>query len=370
MKNKVKIIFKVVAVILIFILLARVERPPAEDLSIPSAVGFDIEKMKTNILYKISMSSYVFRESGNTLEKEVTGTDYSPVRTREKRQLKLDKNYITGIQKTFVISEKLSREGMKPILDAVFNNLFNNDTTQVTICEGEAKDILQLKVPGYPTAGDYIEQMVKNSVTHNFFESSYKIIDVIVKADSEGRSVKLPYIRNSEKGLAIEGLALFKNDRMVQKINMHDARILNMLSEDPGKGIITLQKSSDSYMDYYAKVKRKVKCSRSDGKYVFDIKLKFNGDIVTNNEYNKKAQEKYNEKKKLEEELEKHIEKGCKEFINKMQKLYKIDCLDLGRIAASKYGRDTGTDWDKAVSDSEINVKVSVNIQRQGRGEY
>lgn len=298
------------------------------------------------------------------------GIDYSTGQTRQKRQLELSKSYITGIEKTNVISEKFSRTGIRPILDTVFNNITDNDTAVVTICDGETKDILELNIPGYPTAGDYIDQMVENSKTYNFFENSYKIIDVLVKCDSEGRNVKLPYIRKTEEGLSIDGLALFKKDKMVEKINMHDTRILNMLSDNAGKGIVTLQKNSDSYTDYYAKVKRKVKCTKKYGKYIFDIKLNFSGDLSTNNEYNSKAQDKFDEKKKLEKEFETKIQKECKEFISKMQKVYKIDCLELGRIAASKYGRDTGTDWDEAVSNSEINVNVSVKIQRQGRGEY
>jgi hypothetical protein len=40
-----------------------------------------------------------------------------------------------------------------------------------------------------------------------------------------------------------------------------------------------------------------------------------------------------------------------------MQNDYKLDCLALGRVAAAKYGRHTGTDWNKAVSEAEIVVK-------------
>jgi hypothetical protein len=53
-----------------------------------------------------------------------------------------------------------------------------------------------------------------------------------------------------------------------------------------------------------------------------------------------------------------------------MQKKYKVDCLELGQFAAAKYGRHTGTDWNKAVSNSKIIVKAKVSIEKVTRGTY
>ncbi|MDP4179223.1 MAG: Ger(x)C family spore germination C-terminal domain-containing protein, partial [Bacillota bacterium] len=60
----------------------------------------------------------------------------------------------------------------------------------------------------------------------------------------------------------------------------------------------------------------------------------------------------------------------CEEFINKMKTDYKVDCLELGRVAAAKYGRRTGTDWNKVVMDSDIKINVKVKLNKQGRGDY
>ncbi|MBV1820656.1 Ger(x)C family spore germination C-terminal domain-containing protein, partial [Bacteroidales bacterium MSK.15.36] len=49
---------------------------------------------------------------------------------------------------------------------------------------------------------------------------------------------------------------------------------------------------------------------------------------------------------------------------------YKIDLLELGRIAAAKYGRRTGVDWDEVVSDSEIDIKVNSKIVTTGKGNF
>lgn len=370
MKNS--IILKLIVIILAFFILGynpNDERVPAEDLNVPSAVGIDLEKINSNLLYKIPMSYYIFQEGKETQKKVAAGEGFSPLQARQNRSLKVGKDLVIGLEKVDIISEETARTGIRSIVDFFFNNTEINDTALMAVCEGNAKDILELNVPGYPTSGDYLEQMINSSKNFNFFEDNYKIIDVFARVDSEGRNIKLPYIKRTKDGLVIDGLAIFKNDKMVKKINVPDAKILNMLSNDAGKGMVTIQKNSDTYTDFYTKVKRKIKCTRENGKYTFDINLNFKGDLVTN-QYNKEVQNKLKEKEKLEKELESKIEKQSKEFINKMQNVYKIDCLELGRIAAAKYGRDTGTDWDKVISNSQINVKASVKINNQGRGSY
>ena len=64
------------------------------------------------------------------------------------------------------------------------------------------------------------------------------------------------------------------------------------------------------------------------------------------------------------------IKKDCKDFIEKIQKQYKIDVLNLGEVAAAKYGRHTGVDWNEVVSNSEIKVNVKVKVEGNGRGDY
>lgn len=376
---KIRLLFKLIAIILVFIILGynvEIQRAPSENLSIPSTAGFDIEKSGTTDIYKISLNSYIFQEGGagteigtTTLSTVTTGIGFSIGQARQDRQLKIDKRFILGLEKVDIISEEQARTGIKNILDILFSNESVNDTALVAICKDKAKDILELKVTGYPSSGDYIEEMIKNSQIYNFFGDYYKIIDTFVRVDSEGRKVILPYIEKSEESLKITGLSLFKADKMVAKIDIKDSKDLNMLIGGSGKGIITLQKNSDSYTDYYAKIKRKVKCKKYMGKYIFQITLNFNGEIITN-QYNKKIQNDVKEKEKLEKELSESIEKKCKDIIYKMQNVYKLDCLGLGRIAAAKYGRDTGIDWDEVVSNSEINVKANVKISKQGRGTY
>ena len=68
--------------------------------------------------------------------------------------------------------------------------------------------------------------------------------------------------------------------------------------------------------------------------------------------------------------MENSVKKMCTEYINKAKNEYKTDILELGRVAAAKYGRQVGVDWSKVVSESNIEVDVKVTVKDEGRGAY
>lgn len=367
--NKVITVCSILIIMLFLVMGGETGRESAEELSIPAGVGFDIEKKgKDDIVYKVSVSAYIVQEN-KTSSRVTTGEEKSIGQTRQNRQSKLARKFLIGLEKIDLLSEEQARYGIRNLLDILFANPAANDTALVAVCRGDAKDILKYSIKGYPTSADYIEGMIRSSKTANFFTDNYKIIDVFVRIDSEGRNFTLPYLILTEEGLKIDGLALFKNDKMIGQMGMQQAKILNMLSEGSGKGIIAIQKSSKEYIELYGKSKRKVKCSKENDKYNFDISLNLSGEIITNELY-KKAAEDEEEKRNIEKTMSEKLEEECNKVLKIMKEDYKADFLELGRVAAAKYGRDTGTDWNEVVANSNINVKVDVKIRKQGRGDY
>lgn len=164
-------------------------------------------------------------------------------------------------------------------------------------------------------------------------------------------------------------MAFFKKDKVIRKIDMASTKIMNLLRENNVYGILTLQKTSDKYITYYCKSKRKVRCIKKDDKYTFYIDLSLKGEILENSLYkdlisNPKTMNKF------KAELSEQVKKQCNEFILKMQNEYEFDCLQLGQIAVAKYGRHSGVDWDEIVSNSDINVNVKIEVTSTGRGNY
>lgn len=366
-RNMITVIF---IMILFIYSVAGLDVALIEDIGIPSIVAYDLEKdSSNNPIYKTYLTIYTFGEQSQIFSRTYSGTSTSIVDSREERQLKIDKKFLVGLEKVDIISETNAEYGIRNIVDVLFKLPFGNDTAFVAVCRGDILDVLNYKAKGYPSSGDYIEGLLKNANQYNFFPKNLRLIDLFIALDSEGRTLKIPCIETTEEGIEITGNYLFKADKIIAKLNMEDTRLLNILSSKNSKGTLTLQKGLDKYIDYYSKVKRKVSCSKSDNKYNFTIDLRFKG-IILSNELYKDLMKDPKEVNKFEKNMEADIELMCNEFISKMKNQYRVDCLELGRVAAAKYGRDTGIDWNRVVPDSNIKVNVSVKVDNQGRGDY
>lgn len=344
---------------------------PVEDLYIPSAIGADITKFsQNNIEYQAGISAYLFSQDGTGKSTVQIGKAATLPQTRQSRQLHSDHKFILGLEKVDIFSEDFAKYGINPFINGTFQNSNINDTSNTCVFDGKIEELLNINLESYPSVGDFLEGLLKRSTDYNFFSDNYKLMDIYVRLDAEGRTVVLPYITLKEKEPRIIGMALFNKDKMVKTLNIQDTRIMNLLRENNVRGMFSLKYSPKEYIDYYPTSKRKVKCTKVGDKYKFLIELDLMGDIVSNTlipdiSHNEEMRNKF------QDAMSKYVEASCNKFIEKMQKDYKIDCLELGRIAASKYGRRSGVDWNKVISEqSNIDVKVKVKINSTGRGAY
>ncbi|MGH4120575.1 Ger(x)C family spore germination protein [Clostridium sp.] len=342
---------------------------PIENIDICSGLSFDINAISPVFEYDIAANAYSFPEKNKVSNTILEGIGKNVAETRSNRQTISSKKFLFGAQKVFIFSEALATYGINPIADIMFSNQQMNNDTWIVVCKDKALDILKFKVEGTNTSSDYISGMIKSSEEQNFMSDRYKVVDMLLMIGSEGRNLVLPSLEIINNKITLVGMAIFKKDKMVSNIPMSEAMYMNILKEDKVKGILTLQKDSQNLISNYGLSKKKVKCEKIDGKYKFTIDIEFNGEIINNSMYkdfmiNTKTVDKYSQ------ELEEQTKKSCNDFINKMQNEYKVDCLELGRVAAATYGRNPDTDWDNIVCNSDIIVNVKVKVNNLGRGQF
>ena len=383
-KKKIAIMFLVVLIASIYT--EKFQVSSMEELNIISGIGFDINKeVNGNVQYSVPFAIYDFKKKGkggsnSTAKKAIKTGEISELgssiikpkansigETREERQLKSSKQFTIGTEKMAIIGEEQASYGILNIINILFSNPNINDLDIFSVCKGKAEDILRFKVEGYPSSADYMQGMVRQATNYNFLSLEYNLINMYVTLDSEGKNLVLPYLEIKDRNIAYTGMALFKKNKMVYVLPMDESKIMNILREKKGKGILTLQEGPDKYINYDVMVKRKVKCNKRDGKYEFIIDLNFQGDIIENTLYSDMKKESEKEFEKL---MGKEIEKMCCDFLDKMKNIYKIDCLNLGMYAAAQYGRETGVDWNEEISNADIKVNVVVKIDKMGIGQY
>ncbi|MCX7746335.1 MAG: Ger(x)C family spore germination protein [Clostridia bacterium] len=362
----------VVICIVLYIVLNPGNIPvPAENIDIPTGVAVDqVKSTEGSKMYKISIDVYTFGKKDQITNMIISGTGLNMPATREARQLKSNHRFIYGLQKVIIFSEEVARSSFRQSLDMLFSNQFINDMGWLAVSKGRALDILTVKVDEYPTSADFIEGLIQFNRDQNFYSDNYKLLDSYVRIDSEGRNLVLPCIEARDNRVQVCGAAVFDKDKLAVMLNLQETKIMNFLRENNSRGILTQEKGIDKVASLYGSSKRKIKCQKTDGnKYKFNIDVEFKGDVLTNNIYDK-LQKKPDQIEAFQKSIAQETEEKCKEFIEKMQKEFKVDCLELGRVAAAKYGRGTGADWSKIISESEINISVKVKVDRFGRGSY
>lgn len=366
--NKKKLMIWILIVVTGSIYTEKLHVTPMEEFNISAGFGFDIKKeLHTNVQYIIPFSIYQFKKEKEESSRNITGKAESLGETRQNRLLESNKPFLIGVQRIIILGEESASYGIENLINIFFANPQINDRSNVVVCKGKSEDLLAYKVKGYPSSSDYIEGMIKSASNYNFFPKEYSLLNIYSILASEGRTLALPYIEVKDKELVLAGMTVFKKDKMSYILPIEESRILNMLRERAGKGILSLQQSSNEYINYHAKVKRKVTCTKKGGGYEFNINLNFHGDIVSNTltkDINK------GKEKEIEELLSTKIEEMCNIFLDKTKNVYKMDLLELGMYGAAKYGRETGVDWNKEVSNALIKVNVKVKVDKIGRGHY
>ena len=372
LKKKNVVIFLFSIVIYLY-LSSGITFVPVEELGIIAGIGLDINNTSSEAVeYSVPLSVYNYTEGSLTYNLVHNGKATTIGNAQENRQLMFNKKFVIGLEKVVILGEALAAYSILPRLDIFFTSPNVNDTAFTLVCKGKSEELLKLSIKGYPTSSDYIEGMLSHSIDSNFFSDNYKVMDIYVRVDAEGRNLVLPYMEVEENTPKITGLALFKKDKMLMKLGMKETKTLNLLREDNVQGHLSIQKNPTEYIDFHCTSKRKVKCKKINGKYNFTVDLSIIGNVISNSLYeNMNSDSKV--KEKFEKDMAKVTEEMCMDFIGKMQSNYKIDVLELGRVAAATYGRGTGTDWNEVVCNvdlADIKVNVKVKVDNMGRGDY
>lgn len=154
-----------------------------------------------------SKTWYVDSASGTTIKE-----------ANNKLQTSLSRTINTSHRRTVVIGEDMARDGVAPVFDILTRNPQNRLTALILISRGEARDILNTDVQLEQFPAEMIRELAILATNRPVFLSRF-MSDLLEKgSDAYAPVITASKTKPGGKGkanLKIDGLAIFKKDRLV-----------------------------------------------------------------------------------------------------------------------------------------------------------
>lgn len=340
-----------------------------EDIDFVAGVGYDIDATMDKKIYSVPVLVYDFSKSGSASANLLEAKGETPVEARVNRQLHSGRKFTLGTEKVYVFSKKVSLDGIAVPLDGLMkNNQVSNDALIITT-SNDPKEVLTTKIPGYSTAPDYILGLVKSLEAYSYFSSKQSLFTAYIQNSTEGCKFIAPNMDIINDKIYFTSMSVFDKGKLVASIPLSSMKYINTLRNNKGSGIATFSLDDINLLTFTIKFKRKIDCTKNnDGTFNFNINIDVKGSLSNNNTSIIKANSLPSEKKQLEKKIASYMESNLTDFINDMKSDYKMDLLNLGYVAAAKYGRHKVTNWDEEILKSSININVDFKINKFGLG--
>ncbi|MBI6872504.1 Ger(x)C family spore germination protein [Clostridium aciditolerans] len=341
---------------------------PQEDLGIIIGLGYDIENQGVGYKYKDTSETFIFKGEKKIEHEVLSGRSKSIYSTENELQMKFNKKWIAGTEIVYLIGEERARYGIKDIIDGQIRDPIRREIAAIAVSQNTAENVYKLEPKSASTIAEELRGILRFIYMDNFFPIDNEVSEFLKMYYQEGRKVVIPYINVIDNRPQVTGLALFRKDKMVRKVSLDEARLINILRNNDGFGYLAINKPErNEYYEAYFKNKNKlkVKVSKEGNNLKYDIFVTLIGDLkvdtIDKNLITKK------EVKDIEKAFAEDLQKKLEIELGKMQKEYQTDWIDIGKYAAAKYGRQGNYASDEAFCDAIIDVHVNVKVATIGQ---
>ncbi|WP_409251904.1 Ger(x)C family spore germination protein [Bacillus sp. SCS-153A] len=355
--------------LLIVLLSGCVQAEILDDLNIETAKGYDVagEKLiRGTALYPRYMADKKIENVTLTAEAESTREVLNILEKKSEMPL------VRGSLENVIISEEMAKKGMLHIADSLQRDASVGARVLLLISDSTAEEILKGDY-GIKGTSDYISKLID----HNMKRGDLAISNLhlfLFTFYQEGQTPYLPIIETTkDKSLGISGIALFKDDKMIDRIGKKNMFYFKLLADKYSEGnqVVKLSEGSSGLRE---NVEASVTSLRS--KHKIDIKEKatpveINVTIDLTGIIKEFTGKKLSPPKvqQIEEAMEKDIEERCLNMLKKFQK-DGIDPMGFGQRMKHGVRKMDFKKWEtEQYPDAKINVKAQVKIMESGTVE-
>ncbi|WP_246431606.1 Ger(x)C family spore germination protein [Paenibacillus endophyticus] len=278
---------------------------------------------------------------------------------------------VSGQLRSTLFGVSLAKTGIWKHIDTLVRDPSISQRVKIVVVNGRAHDLLVRDYPQHPRAGQYIDRMLeKESALMSF--PLVTIYDFSRDYFDDGIEPIAPIIRENKKNISFDGIALFKKDRYITKIESKQSLIFSMMKQNFKKGEISMKLGDGSKKQEYLLFSsvisnRNVKVKRSTkGNFNIQINIVVKGSVL---EYSGSHElSKDYDRKKIEKRMAEYIENEAAALMATMQK-HNVDSLGIGRNVRNSlsYEEWNKLDWNKEYPDADIRISARIVIKDFGK---
>lgn len=277
---------------------------------------------------------------------------------------------VSGQLRNALFGESLAKAGLWNHIDTLIRDPSISPQVKISLVNGKGEEMIKKKYPQHPQTGKYIDLLIEK-------ESAWQVIPKTTLYSftrdyfDDGIDPVAPVIKDDGESVAIDGIALFRDDKYIVKIPVEEGIIFAFLKGDFKEGEIRLDLSEGSSKSNMVMMSSLVSARKIDvkrnalGKPVVNITVEIKGSVL-----------EYTGKLKLSQaanrlQLERQISTMLSNRAMKMVELTKknnVDSLGIGMHVRNHMSFDEWKqmDWDEEYPKVQINCNVKLKIKHFG----
>lgn len=340
-----------------FLLAGCVKQNILDDVQAVTALGFDLEKDKR---IKVTAVVPIYQPDKIIKNDVYTGVSTLSKQVRDLLNARSPLPFVSGKIEVVLYSKELAEKGVAPYLDTLTRDPSIGTNVYLAVVDGVTQPILEKQIGDHDN-GVYLSNLIEHNIKSGIMPKTNLHL-FMYAFYSEGQDPFIPELKPVGQRVGIDGIALFKDDKMVGRLAREDLFIFkSILLKKASDGSLLIKVGENDYASIYNV--NSVRAYKVDGweGMKLTIQLKMNANIL---EYSGEVlnDEVTND---IEKEMEEQVKKRAEELVAAFQEL-EVDPLGLGDYMRSKDRSWDKSEWADRYPHMEITFDVGVDITETG----
>ncbi|MFC0270549.1 Ger(x)C family spore germination protein [Metabacillus herbersteinensis] len=311
-------------------------------------------------------STFVISESGATIAEAYRNL-----------QGKLSRRIFFSHSRVLLIGEELAKKGVAHIIDFYSRYHEPRMNSYIMFTKGEAFEVIKNKPKLESVSAEETRELTKLSV--GLQVNIKEFLDMLLSDGVEPvapqfalKTLEVNSENDSEQGQAIDGAAVFKDDKLVGWMNEIETRGILWLINKMEIGVITVpiskEKGGGNISTNIIRSRTTIDPKLEHGELKLTVNMTTEMNVMEN-----ASKQNLDDSKTiddLQKKLETEIKKRVQLALDNAQKEFESDIFGFGEAVYKKYPKEWNTkykkNWDQEFSHLEVKIKPTVFVRRIG----